>query len=357
MKAFMDDNFLLGNDIAVRLYHDHAKKMPIYDYHCHLSAKEIAEDKKYRNITELWLGGDHYKWRALRSNGVDEALITGDAGDKEKFLAWAETIPYTLGNPLYHWTHLELQRYFGIRKTLSPATADEIWNTCNEKLKEEAFSAKSLIRRSDVKVICTTDDPVDDLRHHAVIAQDRDFGTKVLPTFRPDKSFNIDQPTFEPWLESLEACVGFPIDSVSALLKALELRIDHFHAHGCRISDHALDVVQYLTADEAAAQTVFEKKREGGPLSPQDVATFKGCLLHFLGTAYAKRGWAMQIHIGALRNNNRRMHEKLGPDTGFDSIHDENVAAPLSRFLGDLDAQDALPKTILYVLNPKDNYV
>lgn len=357
MKAFMDDNFLLQNETAVKLYHEHAKKMPIYDYHCHLSAQEIAENKQYKNITEVWLGGDHYKWRGMRSNGVPEELVTGSADDKAKFMAWAETVPYTIGNPLYHWTHLELKRYFGIEETLSPKTAEAIWNTCNEKLATDEFRAKQLIERSNVKVICTTDDPVDDLRWHDVIAQDESFSAKVLPTFRPDKSFNIDKATFKPWIAKLEETVGYSIETVDALLKALGERVAYFHEKGCRISDHGLDVVQYKSPDLSAAQNAFMKAMNGEALSYDEVAVFKGTVQNYLGKAYAKHGWAMQIHIGALRNNNKRMFEVLGPDTGFDSVNDATFAAELSQMLGDLDITDELPRTILYVLNPRDNYV
>lgn len=357
MKAFMDDNFLLSNETAVKLYHDFAKDMPIYDYHCHLSPKEIAENKQYKNITEIWLGGDHYKWRGMRSNGVPEALVTGSADDKEKFMAFAKTVPYTIGNPLYHWTHLELKRYFGIEEVLDETTAESIWEKTNAMLATEDFRAKALITRSKVKVICTTDDPIDDLQYHAVIAQDASFNTQVLPTFRPDKSFNIDKETFIPWIKSLQDVVGYEISTVDELTKALESRIDFFHEKGCRLSDHALDIVQYSAPDAMVAQFVFEKGLAGEALSYEEVAAYKGYILNFLGKAYAKRGWAMQIHIGALRNNNKRMYQLIGADTGFDSIHDETFAAELSQFLGDLDMTDELPKTILYVLNPRDNYV
>lgn len=357
MKAFMDEDFLLQNETAKRLYHDWAEKMPIYDYHCHLSAKEIAENKKYRNITDLWLGGDHYKWRILRSNGIPEELITGEAEDKEKFMAWAKTMPYVMGNPLYSWSHLELKRYFGIDEPLSLKTAETVWNKCNEQLSSDAFRAKGLIARSNVKVLCTTDDPVDDLRFHDEIEKDRDFQVKVLPTFRPDKSFNIDRDTFLPWIAQMEEVVGYKILSLDALLRSLQERIDYFHEKGCRISDHSLEVVEYASPDQERAQEVFLKKMEGSSLSTEEVAIFKGTVLNFLGKAYAKKDWAMQLHIGALRNNNTRMFHDLGADSGFDSIHDGQIAQGLSRLLDDLDVVEALPKTILYVLNPRDNAV
>lgn len=357
MKTFLDQDFLLNNDTAQTLYHDYAKDMPIYDYHCHLSAQEIAEDKTYKNMTEVWLGGDHYKWRGMRSNGVTEDYITGNQSDEAKFMKYAEMVPYTLGNPLYHWTHLELQRYFDIDKLLSPLTAKEIWTTCNDKLATEDFTARALIRRSNVNVICTTDDPCDDLIHHQAIAEDKSFEVKVLPTFRPDKGFNIDKETFLPWLEELAKVVGYKITNTETLIKALMDRMAYFHKHGCRLSDHALDVVQYASPNMAAANEAFSKALSGQALTYDEVASFKGTVLNALGKGYAAHGWAMQIHIGALRNNAKRMYQAIGPDTGFDSIHDETFAGELSAFLDDLDTTDQLPKTILYVLNPRDNYV
>ena len=357
MKAFLDQDFLLSNETAKTLYHTYAKDMPIYDYHCHLSPKEIAEDKMYKNITEVWLGGDHYKWRGMRSNGVTEDFITGDQSDKDKFMKFAQTVPYTIGNPLYHWTHLELQRYFGINETLSEKTAKMIWEKANEQIATKEFSAKNLIKRSNVKVICTTDDPVDSLEYHKQIAEDKAFGVQVRPTFRPDKAYNIDVDTFIPWIKKLSEVVGYEIDSATTLIKALNERIDYFHAAGCRLSDHALDVVQYNSPNLEVADAVFAKGMAGEAMTYDEVATYKGTILNAVGKAYAKLGWAMQIHIGALRNNSKRMYAKLGADTGFDSIHDETFAAELSGFLDDLDTTDELPRTILYVLNPRDNYV
>ncbi len=364
MKKFLDENFILQNDVAVELYHNHAKKMPIIDYHCHLNPEEIANDKRYKNITEVWLGGDHYKWRLMRSMGFTEDFITGDQPDYEKFLAFAKTVPYAVGNPMYHWTHLELQRYFGIDTLLNEDTAKEIYDKCNELLQQDGYSARGLIKRSNVTVICTTDDPCDDLEHHKAIAKDTSFETSVCPTFRPDKSFNIDVETFIPWVERLQSVVGYTIDSVEKLMKALEERIDYFHEVGCRLSDHALDTVDYQSPynaeneiDLTAANQIFKKGLVGDILTPDEVAIYKGVIINFLGRQYAKRGWAMQIHIGALRNNNRRMYAMLGADTGYDSIHDQTMAPQLSRLLNDLDSTDELPKTILYNLNPKDNHV
>lgn len=357
MKPFMDKDFLLSNETAKTLYHDYAKEMPIFDYHCHLSPKEIAEDKQYKNITEIWLGGDHYKWRAMRSNGVTEDYITGNQNDRDKFEKFAETVPYAVGNPLYHWTHLELKRYFGIEENLSPKTAQKIWDECNRLLSTEAFTAKSLIKNSNVKALCTTDDPCDDLEYHKIIAADKEFDVKVLPTFRPDKAFNIDRDTFVPFISTLSEVVGYEINSVELLVKALYERIEYFHEVGCRLSDHALDTVQYQSPDKVVAEAVFVKGLQSMPMTYEEIAIYKGTILNALGKAYAAHGWVMQIHIGALRNNSKRMYKSIGVDTGFDSIHDETFAAELSLFLDDLDTTDELPKTILYVLNPRDNYV
>lgn len=357
MKAFLDQDFLLNNETAKVLYHEYAKDMPIYDYHCHLSAKEIAEDKTYKNMTELWLGGDHYKWRGMRSNGVTEDYITGNQSDEDKFMKYAEMVPYTLGNPLYHWTHLELQRYFDIIKTLSPSTAEEIWASCNQQLATSDFSVRSLITRSNVKVICTTDDPCDNLDHHKQIEEDPSFDVKVLPTYRPDKGYNIDKETFKPWVKQLASVVGYEIMETETLIKALLERMAYFHQVGCRVSDHGMDVVQYSSPNMMAANNAFEKVMDDKPLTYEEIATFKGTVLNALGKGYANLGWAMQIHIGALRNNSKRMFEQIGPDTGFDSVHDDTFAKELSQFLDDLDTTDELPKTILYALNPRDNYV
>lgn len=363
MKTFLDDDFLLKNDTAKTLYHAYAKDAPIIDYHCHLSPREIAEDKTYKNITELWLGGDHYKWRIMRSNGVTEDFITGTQDDYAKFMAFATSLPYAIGNPMYHWTHLELKRYFGIDLLLNEKTAPEIWEKTNAMLKQDGFSAQGLISRSNVEVICTTDDPIDDLEHHKALAVNPAFPTAVLPAFRPDKGINIDLPAFKPWITALSEVVGFSIDSLSGLLKALEARIDYFHETGCRLSDHALDTVQYAsrmsdgTLDITAAEAVFKKAMNNDVLTEADVTAYKSVLLPFLGRQYAKRNWVMQIHIGALRNNSKRMLQQLGPDTGFDSIHDSTFAPALSALMDDLDSTDELPKTILYGLNPRDNYV
>lgn len=357
MKEFMEQDFLLSNETAKTLYHEYAEDMPIYDYHCHLSAQEIAENKTYKNMTEIWLGGDHYKWRAMRSNGVTEDYITGQRSDKEKFMKYAALVPYTLGNPLFHWTHLELQRYFNIKKVLSPSTAQEIWESCNQQLATPEFSVRNLITRSNVNVICTTDDPCDALDYHKEIAEDLSFQVKVLPTYRPDKGYNIDKESFKPWIKALGTVVAYEITDTQSLIKALTERMTYFHSVGCRIADHGMDVIQYISPDMTVANGAFDKAIDGEALTYKEIATFKGTVLNALGKGYAKLGWAMQIHIGALRNNSKRMFETIGPDTGFDSVHDEIFAAELSQFLDDLDSTDELPKTILYALNPRDNYV
>ncbi len=357
MKKFMDENFLLQTQTAVKLYHEYAKDMPIFDYHCHLSPKEIADNKKYRNITEIWLGGDHYKWRAIRGNGIDEKYITGDADDKEKFLAWAKTIPACIGNPLYHWTHLELKRYFAIDDLLSPETAESIWKRCNEMLQEDDFTARGLIKRSNVKVICTTDDPVDSLEYHKAIAEDKDFDVKVLPAFRPDKCIKIEKDGFVEWIRKLEEVTGCSIGNFDDLKKALISRLEFFHAAGCRISDHGMEPFVYAEGTEEEASEALKSALAGKELSASEIDKYKTQVLLFLGRQYARLGWAMQLHMGVLRNNNTRMMKLIGPDTGFDSIGDWNPAEPLSKFLDKLEQTEELPKTILYSINPKDNEV
>lgn len=357
MKKFLDEKFLLGNETAVRLYNDYAKDMPIFDYHCHLNPKEIDENKRFKNITEIWLGGDHYKWRAMRSNGIEEKYITGDSSDKEKFLKWAETIPKCMGNPLYHWTHLELRRYFGIDSLLSPQTAEDIWEKCNEALQRDEFRVRELIRNSNVKVLCTTDDPVDTLEHHKFIAEDKSFDVKVLPAFRPDKGINIEKEGFREWIGKLGKASGTEIKTFEDLKTALKHRIDFFHQMGCRVSDHALDPVVYLEGTQEEVNGIFVKALGGFSLTQIEVEKYKTEVLTFLGKEYAYRGWVMQLHIGTIRNNNRRMMKLLGPDTGFDAIGDFVFAKELAGLLNKLDETDELPKTILYCLNPRDNEV
>ena len=355
MKGFMDENFLLTNPTAERLYHDFAKEMPIFDYHCHLSPKEIAENKTYRNITEIWLGGDHYKWRAMRANGVEEKYITGDASDKEKFLKWAETMPACICNPLYHWTHLELRRYFGIDSLLSQETAEDIWERCNHLLQQDDFRARALIERSNVKGLCTTDDPTDSLEYHQALAQDRAFGVKVYPTFRPDKSFNVDQPGFAQWIKRLEEAVGARIRTFADFKEALTQRMEYFSSMGCALSDHGLDPIVYREGTEDEATNILQRALAREKLSQEEVAKFETQVLVFLGREYADRGWVMQLHLSAIRNNSSRMHRLLGPDTGFDSMDDRVYGRDLVAFLSKLDETNQLPKTILYSLNPIDN--
>lgn len=357
MDKFMGEDFLLTNETAIELYHDYGKKMPIYDYHCHLNPREIWEDRRYNNITEVWLYGDHYKWRAMRAMGIGEKYITGNADDYEKFEAWAKTIPYTIGNPLYHWTHLELRRYFGIYELLNSETAPMIWDKANKKLQQNNFTPRGLIEQSNVKVLCTTDDPLDDLRYHEKIGTLEDFNVKVLPTFRPDKGVEISNETFPEWINKLEKDRGKEIASFDDYLAALADRVNYFHDRGCRISDHGLEYVPYIAADNHTLGEIFKRGRRGDSLTRDEADIFKTGVLLFLGKLYANLGWTMQLHIGAIRNNNSRMFKTLGPDTGFDSIHDHNIAYGLSRFLDALDKKGNLPKTILYTLNPKDNYV
>ena len=342
--GIINEKFMLKNKVARKLY-AMVKDLPIIDYHCHLSPKQIAEDYKFKNAYDLFLGGDHYKWRQLRSNGVDEKYVTGDGDEYEKFLAFAKTMPRLIGNPLYHWTHLELKRYFDIDEPLSGESAERIWNKCNECLAKPEFSAKNLIKRSNVEVICTTDDPADTLEYHEAL---RDFSTKVLPTFRPDKAVDIEKGTFIPYMQS----VG--IKTYDELVKWLQDRINYFNDHGCRLSDHAMEYVPFGTGDPAAA---FAKRMAGEEITKAEVDSFKTAVLKVCATEYTRLSWTMQVHIGALRNNNKKMFEKLGPDTGYDSINDLNIAEALGAFMNHLEYDGNLPRTILYTLNPKDNYV
>lgn len=357
VKKFMDENFLLRNETAIKLYHDYAKEMPIIDYHCHLSPKEIAENKRYRNITEIWLGGDHYKWKAMRSNGIDEKYITGDAEDKDKFLKWAETVPFTIGNPLYHWTHLELQRYFGIDTLLNPESAEAIWEKCNELLQKEEFTARELIKRSNVKVLCTTDDPIDSLEYHKEIANDSTMDVKVFPAFRPDKAINLNKEGFTDWIKNLGKVVGRDIKNLESLEEALKERILYFDSLGCKASDHAMDPIVFEDGTYEEINIIFTKALNNKELTESDIRKYKTHVMIFLGREYAKLGWVMQLHIGTIRNVNSRMMRSLGPDTGFDTIGDYNFADALAKFLDALDTTGQLPKTILYCLNPRDNEV
>ena len=354
MKRFMDADFLLSTETAKRLYHETAEQLPIIDYHCHLSPKEIAEDKRFSSITELWLGGDHYKWRLMRSFGIEERYITGDASDREKFRAWAQTLGTAIGNPLYHWSHMELMEYFGYDGVLNEQTADAVFDLCNEKLKEPDFSARNLILRSNVEALCTTDDPADSLEWHKQIA-DSGFAVKVLPSFRPDKALGIEKPDWASYLDTLETAAQMEIGTFADLCEALRRRADVFDALGCRVSDHGLAAVPYASASSETVEAIFQKRREGETLTAQETAQFKMALLLFLGRTYAKLGWVMQLHFGVLRDNAKRVYAALGPDAGIDSIGDAVSISDLAAFLNALDETDELPKTILYSLNPNDN--
>ncbi len=359
MKAFMDENFLLDTVTAQKLYHEHAEKMPIIDYHCHLQPKEIYEDKQFRNLAEAWLGagdryGDHYKWRALRARGYEEDSISGPDDDYKKYMQFVESMPYFVGNPLYHWSHLEMRRYFGIYDIINKANAQKIWDEANEKLK--TLTAREMMYKFNVKTVCTTDDPVDGLEWHKKMAEDKTLKVKVLPAFRPDKAINVELSWFSSWVNTLSGVVGYPIDSLEALLKALADRIEFFHSMGARVSDHALDTVCYAPSTYEEADAVFKKGMAGEAISLAEQDKYKGYVLVFLSKQYVKYNWVQQYHIGALRNNSKEMLAKIGPDTGFDAIEDSLYMQKLSALLGELGAQNALPKTILYCLNPRDNY-
>ncbi len=353
--TFIHENFMLTGPTAQALYHAHAERQPIIDYHCHLSPQEIAENVQFSDITQLWLGGDHYKWRAMRANGIPEAYITGrEHSAWEVFEKWAETVPYTMRNPLYHWTHLELKRVFGIDRLLSPATAREVFEECNAKLQEPEFRGQALIRRFGVEVVCTTDDPADDLRWHRMIAE-HPFGTKVLPTWRPDRALAIEDPQkYKEYLRRLGEAADQEIDSYGDLLDALRRRHDFFAAAGCKLSDHGLDTFHATDATPLEVELIFKKVLLGRKPNPADCDKFCSALLHDLAVMDAEAGWAQQFHVGPIRNNNSRMLRQAGPDTGFDSILDLEIAAAGNRFFDRLDNEGKLAKTILYCLNPKD---
>ncbi|MBU9713818.1 glucuronate isomerase [Evansella tamaricis] len=357
MKSFINEDFLLTSESSKILYHDYAKEMPIYDYHCHLSPKEIAENKSFKNITEIWLDGDHYKWRALRALGINEKYITGDAGDYEKFKQWAKSVPYTIGNPLYHWTHLELKRYFHTDVLLSEDTAEEVWNRCNGMLKDPTLSAQKIIESSNVKVIGTTDDPVDDLRYHKLIKEDKNIKTKVLPTFRPDLAIELRKPGFMDYVTELGNVSEVKITNYSTLLQAIEKRASYFHEVGCRISDHGLEVLPFEECTDEEAATIFSKAFNGETITNMEELKYKTNILMYLGRLYHSLGWAMQLHLGPLRDNSQRMFARVGPNTGFDSINDFTLAKSLNGYLNGLDRTNELPKTIIYSLNPTHNYV
>lgn len=355
MKKFMDENFILQTETAQRLYHEYAAKMPIYDYHCHLSAQEIAEDKQYDNIAECWLGGDHYKWRAMRTNGVSEKYCTGDASWREKFQKWAETVPQTLRNPLYHWTHLELKAYFGIDTLLSPETADEIYEECTAKLRTPEFSARNLMRKMNVKLVCTTDDPIDDLKWHKQIAAEG-FECKVLPTFRPDKAANLSDPAvYKAYVEMLEKAADMEIKGFETLVAAVDRRHAYFHSVGCRLSDHGIAYVPDASATVEELDAIFNKAMSGQAVSLEEADQFLAMFLYEAGKMNHARGWTQQLHVGVFRNNNSRLFGALGPDTGFDSIADYRQGPGMIRLLDQLDSSNQLAKSILYNINPTDN--
>ena len=355
MTDFITENFLLQTKTAKELYHNHAAKMPIYDYHCHLPVRQIAEDKQFDNITKIWLYGDHYKWRAMRTNGVDERYCTGDASDSEKFEKWAETIPYTLRNPLYHWTHLELKRYFGIDQLLKPDSAKQIYETCSEKLRTPQYSVRNLMRKMNIKAVCTTDDPTDSLKHHRKIKDDG-FEVKVFCTWRPDKAMATeDIPAINVWIDKLQQAADMNITDYSSYLEAIKKRHDHFHKNGCRLSDHCLETAYAEDYTETDIEAIFDKIRAKKTLDRREQLRFKSAMMYELALMDQEKNWVQQLHLGAIRNNNTKMTRTLGPDTGFDSIGDLEIARPLAKFLDRLNTANKLPKTILYNLNPADN--
>ena len=355
--TFIHEDFLLGTKTARRLYHTFAEAEPIFDYHCHIPPRDIAENRQFKNLFEIWLEGDHYKWRAMRSNGIAEEFITGKTLPADKFFAWARTVPQTLRNPLYHWTHLELKRYFGITDLLDEKTAGKIWRKANEKLATPALTAQGILKKFNVKVVCTTDDPADNLQYHRAFAA-QNHPTKMLPAFRPDKALTVNSPAvFNQWVGQLSAAANVDINSFETFLLALSRRHDFFHEQGCRLSDHGLNHCFADFCPEKTAAQIFDKVRKGRAVSPAEHAQFASFMMLFFGRLDAERGWTKQLHLGALRSNNTRLLKQLGPDTGFDSIGDFPQAQTLAAYLDRLDSENALPKTIIYNLNPADNYV
>lgn len=355
MKTFIGDDFLLKSEAARILYHEHAKKMPIFDYHCHLNPQEIYEDVRFDDLAQAWLGGDHYKWRVMRANAIPERWVTGDAPGREKFDRYAEIMPRLIGNPIYHWSHLELIRFFGIDDLLDPTTADAIWDKANAKLQSPAGSSRSLIQQSNVRALCTTDDPVDDLRWHKALAEDASFDVRVLPTFRPEKALNIVDPGYPAYLEKLGAAVDLTIRTIDDLKQALAQRVAYFAQVGCRLSDHSFGSPDFTVWDEAAAEQAMRKALAGETPTDHEVAAYQSLMMDFLGEQYADRGWAMQLHMGAIRNLNTKLYRVFGADAGGDSIGDTITAASLAALLDRLAMRDKLPKTVLYPLNAADN--
>jgi len=358
-NAFITEDFLLETDAAQELYHTYAEPMPIIDYHCHLPPQQIAEDHQFKNLTEIWLAGDHYKWRAMRTAGVPERFITGDADDWEKFLKWAETVPKTLRNPLYHWTHLELKRPFGISdRLLNPDTAKGIWEECNVRLARPEFSARGIMRQMNVVLVCTTDDPTDSLEHHATIAADESFPVQVRPAFRPDRGMAVESPQdFNAWVDKLAAASNTDINDFASYIGAIRQRYDFFHSMGCRLSDHGIETIYAEDYTEAEIKAIFAKIRGGQELDEEEILKFKSAMLYGFAALNCEKGWTQQFHICALRNNNTRLFNALGPNIGCDSMGDWDVAQPMSRFLDRLDQQEKLTRTIVYSLNPCHNEV
>ena len=355
MKQFMDKDFLLNSNTASKLFHEYAENAPIIDYHCHISPKEIAENRHFNNITEVWLGGDHYKWRFMRSCGIEEKYITGNASDEEKFFKWAECLGKAIGNPLYHWSHLELQRYFDFNKPLSSKTAGEAWEVCNKVLNRLDMGAKDIIMRSHVKLICTTDDPVDSLCYHDEIKKDKDFTVQVLPAWRPDRAMNIEKPDFVEYIKKLADVSGVNTDTFANLIKALRIRMDFFEEKGCVLSDHGLEFVMYAPSSEKEVEDIFASRLAGNAVTRAQELKYKFAFIQELAKEYVKKNWVMQLHYGCKRDNNKSRYKELGPDTGFDCINDNTPSAQLSDFLNALEENESLPKTILYSLNPSDN--
>ena len=353
---FIHDNFLLENKFAEELYHNYSKNQPIIDYHNHLSPQHIAENTIFDNITKVWINGDHYKWRAMRTLGVNEQFITGNASDKDKFLQWGKTVPYTMRNPLYHWTHLELARYFDINELLNEKSAESIYEQASAKINSSEFSTQNLLKKVNAELVCTTEDPIDTLEFHQQLAKS-DFNVKVSTAFRPDKAILISNDGYNEYLNKLAEVVGSEINSYSDLCSALKNRIEYFNSNGSKLSDHGLDQIYFENFTENEVNSIFKKKRENAELTKEEALKFQSAILLFLSETYHEFGWVQQFHLGALRNNNARMHRILGPDTGWDSIGDFSQAQKLSGFLNALDAKDKLTKTIIYNLNPADNEV
>jgi glucuronate isomerase len=356
MESFIDENFLLETEYAQELYHNYAKSMPIIDFHCHLAVEDIANDRRFSNVTEIWIHGDHYKWRAMRALGIKEKYITGESSDEEKFLKWASTIPYALRNPLYHWSHLELERYFGITEILNNESAKRIYDQCNKLLSTPEYSARNLLKKMKVEVVCTSDDPVDDLRYHKQIAGEG-FEIKILPTFRPDQLLGIEKEGFKDYIQKLSNISEIEVTDFVSLQQATESRIDYFHEAGCRLSDHGLDYACAEDFTEEELNEIVKKKLQNKELNASEVLIYKSGLLYFMGKYYAEKRWIMQLHLGPIRDNNSRLLNKLGANAGVDSIGDFQQARPLAKFMDSLDKTDSLPKTILYNVNPADNEV